>query len=193
MKKATLTIGLFVGMFWALQAYAGGPFKKGMTEWSFSAGYGRNFHLKGQFHNVDEDIKFVPFLVSWNKVFKEFSGDASLAYAVEGIISYARQESDDAYLAGVTPFLVYNFKNYEKLTPYVDAGVGFIVTNLSPDGFGGDWGFTPQAGIGLRYAVKDGQFIRFSYRYHHISNGGLKVPNKSIDSNFLFIGYSFVR
>jgi len=149
MKKATLTIGLFVGMFWALQAYAGGLFKEGMTEWSFSAGYGRNFHLKGQFHNVDEDIKFVPFLVSWNKVFKEFPGDANLAYAVEGIISYVRQESDDAYLAGVTPFLVYNFKGYEKLTPYVDPGVGFVVTDLSPDGFGGDWGFTPQAGIGL--------------------------------------------
>lgn len=193
MKKATLTIGLFVSMFWALQAYAGGLFKEGMTEWAFSVGYGRNFHLKGNHPNVNEDIKFVPFLVSWNKVFKELTSDASLEYAVEGIISYARQESEDIYLAGLTPLLIYNFKNYEKLTPYVDAGVGVVVTNLYPKGFGGDWGFTPQVGVGFRYAVNDDQFIRFSYRYHHISNAGFKVPNKSIDSNYFFIGYSFVR
>jgi hypothetical protein len=84
---------------------------------------------------VSEDIKFVPLLVSWNKVFKEFTSDASLECGVEGIISYARQESEDAYLAGVTPLLIYNFKNYGRLTPYVDAGVGFVVTNLSPKGF----------------------------------------------------------
>jgi len=190
MKKATLTIGLLVGMLWPLQVYAGGLFNEGMTEWSFSVGYGRNFHLN---QNVSEDIKFVPLLVSWNKVYKEFTGDTSLAYGVEGIISYARQESEDAYLAGVTPLLIYNFKNYGRLTPYVDAGVGFVVTNLSPKGFGGDWGFTPQVGIGFRYTVKDGQFIRFSYRYHHISNAGFKSDNKSIDSNFFFVGYSFLR
>jgi opacity protein-like surface antigen len=192
MKKAALTIGLFVGMLWPLQVYAGGLFNEGVTEWSFSVGYGKNFN--GVRHpNVSEDIKFVPLIVSWNKVFKKFTSDASLEYGVEGIISYARQESEDAYLAGVTPLLIYNFKKYGRLTPYVDAGVGFVVTNLSPKGFGGDWGFTPQVGIGFRYAVKDGQFIRFSYRYHHISNAGFKADNKSIDSNFFFVGYSFLR
>ena len=142
---------------------------------------------------MSEDIKFVPLLVSWDKVFKEFTNDSSLAYGVEGIISYARYESKDDYLAGVTPLLIYNFKNYGKLTPYVEAGVGFAVTNLDPKGFGGDWGFTPQAGIGLRFTVKDGQFISFSCRYHHISNANLKDENKSIDSIFFLIGFSFLR
>ena len=192
MKKATLTIGFFVGMLWALQAYAGGLFKEDMTEWSFSVGYGRNFNSI-RHTNVSEDIKFVPLLVSWNKVCKEFTGDASLEYGAEGIISYARQENEDAYLVGITPLLIYNFKTYEKLTPYVDAGLGFVVTNLYPKGFGGDWGFTPQVGIGFRYAVKDSQFIRFSYRYHHISNAGFKTHNKSIDSNYFFVGFSFLR
>jgi lipid A 3-O-deacylase len=193
MKRAALTIGLFVGVCWALQAYAGGLIKEGMTEWSFSVGYGRTFHFKGQLSNIDEDIKFVPFLVSWNKVFKELTSGASMEYAVEGVVSYIRQESEDAYLAGVTPLFIYNFKNYEKLIPYVIAGVGIVATNLSAEGFGGDWGFTPQVGIGFRYAINDDQFIRFSYRYHHISNAGLKSPNKSLDSNYFFIGYSFVR
>ena len=192
MKKTNLAIGLCVIMLWPLQVYAGGLFNEGTTEWSFSMGYGKNFHAV-RHSTVSEDIKFVPLLVSWNKVFKEFTGDSSLAYGVEGIISYARQESEAAYLAGVTPLLIYNFKNYGRWTPYVEAGVGFVVTNLSPKGFGGDWGFTPQVGIGFRYAVKDSQFISFSYRYHHISNAGFKDNNKSIDSNFFFVGYSFLR
>ena len=192
MKKTNLAIGLCVIMLWPLQVYAGGLFNEGTTEWSFSMGYGKNFNAV-RHSTVSEDIQFVPLLVSWNKVFKEFTGDSSLAYGVEGIISYARQESEAAYLAGVNPLLIYNFKNYGKLTPYVDAGIGFVVTNLSPKGFGGDWGFTPQVGIGFRYAVKDSQFISFSYRYHHISNAGFKDDNKSIDSNFFFVGYSFLR
>jgi len=192
MKKTTLTIGLFMSMLLPLQVYAVGLFSEGTTEWSFSVGYGKNFTAI-RHSTVSEDIKFVPLLVSWDKVFKEFTNDSSLAYGVEGIISYARYESKDDYLAGVTPLLIYNFKNYGKLTPYVEAGVGFAVTNLDPKGFGGDWGFTPQAGIGLRFTVKDGQFISFSCRYHHISNANLKDENKSIDSIFFLIGFSFLR
>ncbi|MDJ0927724.1 MAG: acyloxyacyl hydrolase [Gammaproteobacteria bacterium] len=30
-----------------------------------------------------------------------------------------------------------------------------------------------------------------AYRFHHISNAGLKDRNKSIDSSFLLLGYSF--
>ena len=102
MKKATHTIGLFLGIFWAVLAYAGGPFNEGVTEWSFSVGYGKSFHTGLKQGNVDGDIKFVPLLVSWGKVFKELTWGASLQYAVEGIGSYARQESKDRYMAGVT-------------------------------------------------------------------------------------------
>jgi hypothetical protein len=43
LKKVVLTIGLLVGMSWAMLAHAGEPFVKGVTEWSFSVGYGENF------------------------------------------------------------------------------------------------------------------------------------------------------
>jgi opacity protein-like surface antigen len=191
MKITTLTIGLFLGIFWAVLAYAVEPFNEGVTEWSFSVGYGKSFHTDLKGGNVDEDIRFVPFLVSWGKVFKELAWGASLQYALEGIGSYVKQESKDRYMAGVTPLLIFNFKNYERFNPYLEIGAGIVVTNLDPEDFGGDWGFTPQAGLGLRYAISDNQFLRFSYRFHHISNAGFKQDNKSIDSNFFFICYSF--
>jgi opacity protein-like surface antigen len=193
LKKAVLIIGLLVGMSWAMLAHAGEPFVKGVTEWSFSVGYGENFPTSLKGGNVTEDVKFLPFLVSWGKVMKELTWDASLGYAVEGFFSYAKQDTGGRYAIGVTPLFVYNFNNYKKVIPYVEIGFGIVATDLDPEGFGSDFGFTPQAGIGIRYAVSDRHMIKLAYRYHHISNGGLKDDNQSIDTNFFFIGYSFLH
>ena len=181
-----------MGMFWAGLALGSESFSEGTAEWSFSLGYGQNFSTDSEFGNVEEDIKFVPFLFSWGKVFHEFKWDGSVQYALEGVVSYASQEGKGRYMVGVTPLLALNFTNFRRWTPYVDIGLGIVATNLDPLGFGGDWGFTPQLGFGVRYALSDRQFLKFFYRYHHISNAGLQDSNKSIDSNMVFIGYSFL-
>ncbi|MFQ5755701.1 MAG: acyloxyacyl hydrolase [Acidiferrobacterales bacterium] len=193
MSKVALTLGLLTGISWATLALAADPFAKGVTEWSFSVGYGDNFGTSLRGGNVQEDVKFVPFLASWGKVFKKRASGVSLGYAVEGFFSHAKQESVDRSAVGITPLFVYNFKTRKKLTPYAEMGIGIVFTDLDPEGFGSDFGFTPQAGIGIRYAIGHDRFLKFSYRYHHLSNAGLKDDNKSIDSNFFLIGYSFLR
>ena len=184
-------VGIFATVCTAAQADSIEPFVPGTSEWSFSVGYGQNWNTDSISGNVSEDIEFYPLLIAWNRSFYLFNGGSSLAYAFEAFLSYVRQEGEGRYLAGITPFLVYNFNAYKKLIPYVELGLGIAVTNLDPEGFGGDFGFTPQAGIGVRYAISNRQFLRLSYRFHHISNAGLKDRNKSIDTNFLLIGYSF--
>lgn len=179
-------------MCWSIQAYGGDIFKPGVVEWSFSVGYGQNFHDRLIGGNVEEDVKFFPFLVSRGKAFKNLTDRTTLGYAFEGFFSYAKQEREDRYVIGITPFLVCNVNTRSKLTPYIELGLGIVVTNLDPYRFGGDFGFTPQLGIGIRYAITADHFIRFSYRYHHISNAGLREDNRSIDSDFLFAGYSFL-
>ncbi len=59
LKKSALTIGLLVGIFWAMLAHAGEPFVKGVTEWSFSVGYGENFPTSLKGGNVTEEVKFL--------------------------------------------------------------------------------------------------------------------------------------
>lgn len=161
------------------------------TEWALCAGVGKNFHVSFKGSNVRDDIVFVPLTVSWTRTFHAFSGGSRAAYSVEGFFSYIRQEGKDRYMIGVTPFLVYNFNACRKLIPWVEAGVGIAATNLDPEGFGENFGFTPQLGFGVRYPLSSCRFIRISYRYHHISNAGLKDENRSIDSNIVFVGYSF--
>ena len=190
--RGWIRIIAFVGCFMlacpAVQARSAESFAPGSMEWSFSVGFGQNFHTPG---NVPADVNYVPLLVSWAKTFHQFTSGSDTAFALEGFLSYVRQENEDRYLIGLTPLLIYNFKPCGKWIPYAEAGVGIAATNLDPEGFGGDFGFTPQAGIGIRYALSNRQFIRIAYRYHHISNANLKENNRSIDTNLLFIGCSF--
>lgn len=193
MKDFLSATTLLAGIFYVMPVNAAEILKEGVTEWSFSVGYGKSFHTDLNKGNVGEDIRFAPFLVSWGKVKGDLSGGASWGYAIEGFLSYARQAGSGRYAIGITPLLVYNFPGNRTLVPYADVGVGIVATNLDPEGFGSDYGFTPQLGIGIRYAVSKTQMIKLAYRFHHISNAGLKDNNLSIDSNMIFLGYSILH
>jgi opacity protein-like surface antigen len=112
---------------------------------------------------------------------------------LEGFLSYVQQDSKDRYAVGITPLLVYEFTGSSRLVPFFEAGVGVLYTDLDPEDFGSRFNFTPQAGVGLAYEIANQTFLKFSYRYHHISNAGLDEDNSSIDSNFFLIGISFLR
>ena len=86
MNKVALTLGLLASMSWVAFALAATPFTKGVTEWSFSVGYGDNFGTSLGGGNVQADVKFVPVLASWGKVFKKRAGGVSLGYALEGFL-----------------------------------------------------------------------------------------------------------
>ena len=179
-------------MVCAFPVGAAEPFKEGTIGWSFSVGYGKSFSTDLSGGNVDEDITFVPFLVSRSKVLRVFPGGGSWGYAIEGFLAYARQEGSGRYGIGITPLLFYNFRTRGRITPYAEAGVGVVATNLDPDQFGSDYGFTPQAGFGIQYTLRENRMIRFGYRYHHISNAGLKRNNHGIDTNMILVGYTIL-
>jgi opacity protein-like surface antigen len=181
-----------MSMVVAIPVHAEEIFEPGVVEWSFNLGYGKNFETSFKGGNVKEDIQFFSFLFSRGKVFTHLTEKTTLGYALEGILSYALQEREDRYIVGLTPLLNCNFNNDTSFMPYIEVGLGVVLTNLDPFRFGGTFGFTPQLGLGIRYAISTKSFFKISYRFHHISNADLKEANRSIDSNFLFIGYSFL-
>jgi hypothetical protein len=197
-KKRKLLLALLGTMLilWAWSAYADevaewkGPFQKGATEWSLSFGYGDNFHFPG---DVREDVRFYFFNPSWGKVLKEWKGSRSLEFLMEGFFAYSRQDSEDRYALGITPLFLYNFQVVHKVILFLELGAGILYTDLDPEHFGSHFNFTPQGGIGLRYEVAPGRFLKLSYLFHHISNGGLSDDNRGINSHFICLGLSFFR
>jgi hypothetical protein len=192
MKKRILLFVLSLGLslFLTSPLYAEEAFHEGTTEWGVSAGFGFNFHLS---NNVKEDIQFYFLTPWWGKVLKKWDGGGSLEFIAEGFLSFARQESKDRFAVGITPLLAYNFKALGKAVPFLELGAGILYTDLDPERFGSEFNFTPQGGIGIRYETTPGRFLRLSFRYHHISNAGLDDENRSIDSVFFSIGFSFIR
>lgn len=167
-------------------AFAEGLFREGTTELGISGGFGDNYHIS----SIDEDIEFYYLTPYWGKILRNWNGTGSFEFLLEGFFSYITQDSKDRYAIGITPIFRFNINKFAKVIPFIDIGGGVLITDLDPKGFGQKFNFTPQGGAGLRYEIASDQFVTFSYRFHHISNGGMAERNQSIDSGFYMIGFS---
>ncbi len=192
LKKTTLLLALYAALFVTQTSSVCGEdvLQEGALEWGGSVGFGNNFHIAG---NVREDIQFYSLFPSVGKVLKKWDGGGSLEFIVEGFLSYARQVSKNRYAGGVTTLFAYNLKAFGKAVPFIELGAGILYTDLDPQKFGSTFDFTPQGGVGVRYEIGHGRFLKLSYRFHHISNADIDDDNSSIDSHFFLLGLSFIR
>jgi opacity protein-like surface antigen len=193
MNQASLALAVFLNVSAIPLAHARDLFHKTTSEMVASVGLGDNFQTSLGGGNVGNDITFLSLMFSGGKILRELDRGRSLQLAVEGSVSHAKQEHESRRAAGVTSFFLYNFKVAGRLSPFTEAGLGLLYTDLDPERFGSRINFTLQAGIGFRYRLSNERSLRISYRLHHISNGGLDDANRSIDSNFLVFGVSFLR
>lgn len=96
------------------------------------------------------------------------------------------------YLAAFTPTVKYTFLASDRLRPYIEAGAGFVWTDLGdriPEK-GSQFNFNLQVGMGLSYFIAPTTSLNFGYRFQHISNAGTADPNHGIDAGVVLIGVS---
>jgi hypothetical protein len=193
MNRAALISGLLLSAAVSTLVDAADLSHKGTKEFGFNIGIGDNFSTSLKGGNVSEDIKFLSLMFDWGKIFKELPRERSFQLAVEGAVTHAEQEGEGRWAVSATPLFIYNFKKTKHTVVFTEAGLGLLYTDLDPAQFGSQLDFLVQAGIGFRYRLGNDRYFRFSYRYQHISNGGLDEDNEGIDSNFLIFGISFLR
>jgi outer membrane protein W len=105
-------------------------------------------------------------------------------------------EGPGSVLAGATLIWRYNFvQPRARLIPYVQAGGGFVYTNIPEKESGGlislPVEFNLQTGAGLRLMLNDRWSIVVEGGYRHISNAEIKTPNFGIDSVGGNVGFGF--
>lgn len=76
-----------------------------------------------------------------------------------------------------------------RLLPFLSTGAGLLYTSFR--GFASNFDFALMAGAGFDVRVSEHVSLQYEYRFHHISNGGIKRPNEGADSNFGSIGLSW--
>ena len=106
-------------------------------------------------------------------------------------------QTDDAWGANFTLLGRWHFLTDDRWTIYVDGGAGVMGTTdrvPSPDfrepRGGGNFTFTPQAGVGFSYELDDARLL-FGVRWHHISNARIRESNPPRDSFFVYTEVSF--
>lgn len=97
---------------------------------------------------------------------------------------------ENAYLVGINPLLRYNFVRGAPFVPFVEGGVGFNLTDIDEPDLGGVWQFSPQAGMGLEWFIKDNVAMTLKYRFLHISNASIEEPNRGVNSSAILAGVS---
>jgi lipid A 3-O-deacylase len=117
-----------------------------------------------------------------------------LEYALEAIPSFLIFQDSTVYGFDVTPLLFrWNFTGAKKLVPYFELGAGMLITTDDVPARTFPVNFTPQAGLGFHVFTKPKQAFTFTFKYMHISNGGLDHPNPGINSLQMMIGYQWSR
>jgi len=102
------------------------------------------------------------------------------------------------YGGGVNPIgLKLNFLRQHQLQPFVASSIGFVssverVPNDVPGGTLFNFTFDFQGGVQLFNADRNRAW-GLGYRYQHISNGFRTPVNPGMDSNVIFLGYSFFK
>jgi hypothetical protein len=94
---------------------------------------------------------------------------------------------------GLTPVFRFQQNSISGPAPYAELGIGLHLlseTSVSTERqFGTNFQFGDHIGIGIRLGGK-GQYD-ISYRYQHLSNGGIKDPNQGINFNQVRFQYHF--
>lgn len=160
--------------------------RTGLQEWGILAGYGPSSR---------DGIFLVPLFgrAAWllpdivDKPLSEY--DLNLKWVVEAWVAGVFDGPGDAFEGGIAPIVLkLDYDAGQRFVPYGIGGVGAMYTGLQGQNLGGPFEFASFVGVGLHTFLTDNLALTLSWRIRHISNAGIKQPNKGLNTNFFLIG-----
>ncbi len=113
-------------------------------------------------------------------------------YQLEPVIGYIAEPNQRMEFGLSFAGFKYNFTALEsRWSPYSNFGFGVIYEPIGHHVQGTHFNFIIQTGVGVQYFLDEHNALNIQYRYRHISNATYRLPNSSINSSFILVGYSF--
>ena len=167
---------------------AGSPYELGLL-----AGYGWGMDNLPQQPDIEHAV-FLPSisipLTKRELGMSFFKG--IVQYQLEPVVGYLAQPNQRMEVGLSFAGFKYNFTALQsRWSPYSNFGFGVIYEPIGHDVQGTNFNFIVQTGLGVQYFLDEKHAINVQYRYRHISNATIKLPNSSINSSFILVGYSF--
>jgi len=106
-------------------------------------------------------------------------------------------ESFGTYMVGITGLVRYNFVQPGWIVvPYVQGGAGIIYTDArnwsNQEAIGGNWEFTPQAAVGMKFLLDKNWTFNVEGSFQHISNANTSARNQGVNALGGLVGFTYV-
>ena len=168
--------------------------KDGATDWSVIGGGA----VPGTLFGAQPDRRLSIAAVTWGRILTSQRGPGPLASQFEVLLEavpvFVLLQPQRTSGVGFSPiFLRLNFTRSPRVQPFAEIVGGILVTDREVPRGSTRFNFTPQAGVGVRVLVTRNRALLGGYRFHHISNGGRRLPNPGVNSNVVYLGVSFFR
>ena len=152
----------------------------------------------GSINGVSKDTQVWLTGGRFGKVLSQERGKGSfrgqLEYSIEAIPAFLIFQKSTVYGFDVTPLMFrWNFTGAKKWVPFFELGAGVLLTSADVPARTYPLNFTPQAGFGVHAFRTPRQAFTFTFKFMHISNGGLDSPNPGINTVQMIFGYQWSR
>lgn len=165
------------------------------SRWTFGAQFA--FALQ---NGIPHDISHIALLVAQPSVGLTVRNFHTPGFPVsrfsvvsEGILGGAVHPG--GYLIGHEILLRLDGKPKRRIVPFFNAGAGVLKTSINaraPELSGGIQ-FNPQGGFGVQYFFNPQRAFVLEYRYMHMSNNGIQLPNLGLNASMITIGFRWLR
>lgn len=98
---------------------------------------------------------------------------------------------DSDYEAGFSIMLKYAYPLFDKVHLYGIGGGGLVYMGEETAEQSTQYNFLPQLGAGISFFVNENCSVSIEYRYRHLSNAGIKEPNRGINTDMFLTGMSW--
>jgi hypothetical protein len=171
-------------------------FEKGNSDFGAQVGWGHTVDIPPGPNRTD--LGFLFFFPNWQYnltglIAKSSWYQGAWFYHMEAGFAFADRE--DKFLVGWSPVLAqYKFLDPKRnWAPNVLVGAGFAMTNwkdVAERELGSEFQFTLHGGVGLEYFKGKGAYS-INYRYFHVSNAAIQLPNIGLNAHLFTLGMRF--
>lgn len=95
---------------------------------------------------------------------------------------------NDAYVAGFTPLLRYDFATGTRWVPFLEGGAGVSGTDVGKPDLATRFEFHLVGGAGIHWFCCKNLAVTFQTRFAHLSNAGIERPNNGVNTTVFLLG-----
>lgn len=145
-----------------------------------------------------EDYQLIPLFVDFDFDLKPLLKKKNLnlpglfQFVLEPFVAAITSPDNNAEIGNNFLIKIGFLPETSKFQPYFKGGAGLLYISQHTRQQSSQFNFNEYAGFGMHYFFKKNVALTVEYRFRHLSNCGISVPNHGINSHYGLCGVSYL-